>query len=143
MITTAGLWIPGGLVSTNDALSLARAAGFYQGRGGGGVVRGVDGYAAAVGAMRIRAGLRARAAKLAGAVPPDRRARLRFTVCGHPRWDAAAGYLAAKWAEDGLTDAGVMASDRHNVAEVAVAISRRPGAPAGVYVSIELLPGVP
>lgn len=136
MITSWGLWVPGALVSMNRGLSLARAAGFRQGQG----LRGGDLYAEAARNMRTLAGLRARAARLPS-VPADRVARLRFTVMGHPRWDAAAGALVAKWIEDGLVDVGVLPSDRFNVREVSVAKGAAlPTAVPGVYLAVDVLP---
>ena len=66
--------------------------------------------------------------------------RLRFSVQGHPRWDASGAMLAAKWVEDGLVEAGVIPSDRHNVTEVTVTVVKAStvvDAPRGVYVQME------
>lgn len=150
---TAGIWIPGDLIATNRALSDQRAAGFFAGYREA-MVRtgkwchdgrpawrgGIDRYAQAAADVRGRVVLAARGAHLA-ALPAGARVRLRFSVQGHPRWDASGGMLAAKWAEDGLVEAGVIPSDRFNVDEVAIHVVQDPaivGAPSGVYVAWEL-----
>jgi len=149
MTTTSGIWIPGDLVTTNRALSDARAAGWFQGfreamvrnriwRPGGKPPE--DRYAEEAQAVRRRAALQARAARLEP-VRPGERVKLRFAVQGYPRWDASGGMLAAKWAEDGLVDAGVIPSDRFNVAAVEVAVCQQStviDAPRGVLVSLEV-----
>ncbi len=146
-MTATGLWIPGELVPANRALSDMRAAGWFEGyreamvrtgkwRSGG---HGEDRYAEEAAATRRRAAFQARASGIAP-LGADERVRLRFSVQGHPRWDASGAVLAAKWAEDGLVEAGVIPSDRHNVAEVAVTVvkaSAMVDAPRGVYVEME------
>ncbi len=146
-MTASGLWIPGELVPTNRALSDMRAAGWFEGyreamvrsgkwRHGG---HGEDRYAEEAAATRRRAAFQARASGIAF-LGADERVRLRFSVQGHPRWDASGAMLAAKWCEDGLVEAGVIPSDRHNVTEVAVTVVRASGmldAPRGVYVELE------
>jgi hypothetical protein len=146
-----GLWVPGTLTATNEALSLARGSGYFHGfraamkengrwrdlrHGGEG-----DRYAAAARAVRERVALAARAVAL-DPLAPGAHARLRFAVHGHARWDVAGAYLAAKWAEDGLCDAGVLRSDRFDVVECAVVLVRDPPVPGiegtpGMYVGID------
>jgi hypothetical protein len=146
-VTASGLWIPGELVPTNRALSDMRAAGWFEGYAQA-MIRtgkwrnarpGEDRYAEEAAATRRRAAFQARAAGLAHLGAGDR-VRLRFSVQGHPRWDASGAMLAAKWCEDGLVEAGVIPSDRHNVAEVAVTVVQTStvlDAPRGVYVEME------
>ncbi len=146
-MTASGLWIPGELTATNRALSDMRAAGWFEGYREA-MVRtgkwrsprqGEDRYAEEAAATRRRAAMQARASGI-GVLGADDRVRLRFSVQGHPRWDASGAMLAAKWCEDGLVEAGVIPSDRHNVAEVAVTVVRSAGVsdpPRGVYVEME------
>lgn len=150
---SVGIWVPGDLVATNRALSDQRAAGFFDGyreamiRAGKWQARrtsvpGQDRYAAAAAETRDRVSLVARAARLEP-VPSGERVRLRFSFQGFERWDAAGGALAAKWAEDGLVEAGVIPSDRFNVAAIEVAVrhhSLMTVSPRGVYIEMERRP---
>jgi hypothetical protein len=146
--TTSGIWVPGAVVPLNRGLSDVRAAGYAAGfkdamvrmhrwRGGAHVD---DRYADAAKEVRLRAFIAARQSRVPR-FPEDARVRLRFSVMGHPRWDASGGMLAAKWLEDGLVDAKVLRSDRHNVSEVAVTVEQTSHVldhPPGVYVGMEV-----
>lgn len=149
---TAALWVPGELVATNRALDDQRAAGFYAGLREG-MIRagkwradaqqsGQDRYAAAAHQVRRRVAFQARAGHVQP-VDPAARVALRFTAQGYPRWDASGAMLVAKWGEDGLVDAGVLASDRHNVASVTVTVVQHPlvaDPPPGLLIGWEVVP---
>lgn len=136
------------MVALNRGLSDVRAAGWAAGfkdamvrmgkwRGAG---HTDDRYADAAKEVRLRAFLAARQSRVPR-FPDDARVRLRFSVMGHSSWDATGGMLAAKWLEDGLVDAKVIGSDRHNVAEVAVTVeqtSHTVNHPPGVYIGMEV-----
>jgi hypothetical protein len=149
MTTTSGLWIPGAVTPTNEAISLARGDGYHQGYGRAMVERGAwrslrhqdERYGSAAARTRLAAAVVARHLGRCWAVEAGRPVRLRFSVQGQPRIDVAGAYLAAKWLEDGLVDAGVLPSDRQ-VVESTVTVVR--GADAvvgdpGVYLSFEAI----
>lgn len=148
MITARGMWVPGELLPTNAALHQMRAAGFHAGAGRYrprlsqtlALRNASDHYAGAARTVRRRV---ADAARLRGwgEVPQDARVRLRFSVHGYPRWDAAGAMLPAKWAEDGLVDAGVLRSDRYDTVAIEVTVCRDFDTVAtkgpGIYVAVE------
>lgn len=101
--------------STNQAVVMARADGrSHLAR------RRADerGYAVVARGWRLAAAMEARRRKL-GPFPADGRVSLAFWLVRHHRFDPSAWTMAAKWIEDGLTDAKVLASDRRNVYQVA------------------------
>lgn len=150
MTTSAGLWVPGKVVATNEALSRLRAAGYADGFRDAMLKTGAwtdrrgkvnDRYAEAARTGRLAMCAAVRRLNL-GSVPKGCGVRLAFTVQGHEKMDTAAAFLAAKWMEDGLTDSGVLADDRC-VESVEVRVVHEPlvagGAP-GVYVDLGVVP---
>jgi len=119
-LRTQALWLPGDFLSTNAMLDLQRAAGYHAGMRHS--ARGLQRARAAgpaqsyaIEARRIRTYAATLARKHLEPLPADRWVRLAFYLLGHPRYDASAWYLPAKHVEDGLADAGVIGSDRHDV----------------------------
>jgi hypothetical protein len=105
-------------------LDLTRASGFYAGRGSVTGERGrrnTAGVEPILARMRNDAHLSARAARL---VPVTSPVTLWFVHMGESprgktRRDPSSWYLSAKAVEDGLTDAGVLPSDRFFVTATA------------------------
>jgi hypothetical protein len=123
------LWLPGIWPTTNDALDLQRADGFYQG------VRKAMGYAStgtpkqsyAQYAKWGRAVARTEGIRLrqSGWVPRGMVA-LHFTlVAASKRPDRDAWTLAGKWATDGLVDARALPDDRDSVGLTSGRVVRR------------------
>lgn len=107
------LWLPGKFPSTNDLLDMKRREGAYRAEGkrrGRNVAPPIS-YTGEVARIRTHAWACSRAAKLARVVL----GKLDFVLVGVGRFDPSAWYLSAKAVEDGLVDAGVLASDRYNV----------------------------
>lgn len=111
------IWVPGNILGTNRLLDLCRSSGFYDG-----VARAMRerrkparfGYAQEVRRLREHTAAQALAAGF-GWEPLTRPVGLWFGLLGSGRLDPSAWYLAAKAAEDGLCDAGVIRSDRSDV----------------------------
>jgi hypothetical protein len=109
------LWLPGDFPTTNKLLDLTRASGFYAGnRRQTGARKRPNELEVNDLTAKIRGDvkLRARAARL---VPVVEAAPLLFVHFGSGRRDPSSWYLSAKAVEDGLTDAGVLPSDRFSV----------------------------
>lgn len=121
-----GLWVPGDFPGTNRLLDLQRASGYYAGvaRATRSRAREAFGFRLENGRIREAVALHARAARLAPVSGP---AVLCFGLVPTKRThDPSAWYLAAKAAEDGLVDAGVLGSDRHDVLATAGRCLRDP-----------------
>lgn len=108
------LWVPGRFDLTNKMLDNLRAAG----RGGARPPRGfVDLFAEECRRIRWLTFKAAKEADLARQRSGGR-CSLTYVVFGHRRHDPDAWLLLGKAATDGLRDARVFASDRHEVGEV-------------------------
>jgi len=120
-MTGQALWLPGDFPTTNKLLDLARASGYYQGTQ---VAerrrprRNEQDVNVTLANIRGDTKMRALGARLRPC-PADVRVPLLFVHLGSGRRDPSSWYLSAKAIEDGLVDAGVLGSDRFNVAMTA------------------------
>ena len=114
--TRIALWLPGDFHGSNKWLDLSRGSGYASGFAAAIRERpGPSAYTAELRRVREHANMRARSLR----IPPFALARLYFTLLGSGKHDPSAWYLSAKAVEDGLVDAGVIPSDRHNVYDTA------------------------
>jgi len=114
-------WLPGRWPLVNDALSMIRAAGYYDGYGeakvgmGAWVRRarasGADRWAQAVSDGRSRVAAVCRSCPRPAWPMSD----VAVWIVGHSRSDPDAWTLAAKIIVDGLVDAGMLPCDRRGV----------------------------
>jgi hypothetical protein len=110
--------VPGTFSTTNQAMDKLRAAGFAKGAR----LRPMhDWYNTEAAAVRLATRAAARGLSLPADCAPY---RLTFVLHGHDRFDVAGVHSVAKWAEDGLVDAGLLDSDRFDVAEHVIRVCR-------------------
>lgn len=109
----AVLWVPGKFSLTNKMLDNLRAGSRYQGsRPPRGWVNAFEQETQAI-RLATKAAVRGDVGRLTGF--PGQRCSVEFAVFGHRKHDPDAWYLLGKAALDGLVDAHVFASDRHEV----------------------------
>lgn len=111
------LWLEGSWMSSNKALDVQRATGFYVGHGkatGRGRETGAYSYNTEVKSAEVRVWAAVRRQGI-DTVPGDAQASLWIWLLKHCKYDPSAWTLASKWVEDALVRVGVLASDRRNV----------------------------